>query len=219
MLPMLQYSLRSRIIHFCIISAIIIISSAKFNGWILNQRHKTRYFKANNPFATSLLYHPPLPHPHPGRHWPFIASRRNFREHPITRAPINFAKIKQASYHPNDNRPESSIKKPNSSICKKTGYFSYPNDCKRFYRCVATNRIVSEVFNGSAHFNIFHFACPAGTIFDERVQVCNHPRVAKCNENSDEADNIETGISSGIDHGSENNGFGSVIQDGSQHAR
>ena len=220
MMSIFQYSHRSRFIHFCILSAIIFLSSAKFHGWILNQRHKTRYLNANNPFATSLFYHPPLPHPHPGRHWPLIASRRNFRDHTITRTPVDFAKMRQATYHHHSNkRPASVVKTPHSSICKKAGYFPYPNDCKRFYRCVKTDRIVSEVFSGSTHFNIFHFACPPGTIFDQRISVCNHPRVAKCDENNDDnGDKVDNEISSGV-NGPDNTGFGSVIPVDSGHNR
>ena len=223
MLPIFQYSQRSRIAHFCILSAIFILSSAKFHGWILNKRHTTRYFNPNNPFATSLLYPPPIPHPHPhGRHWPLIASRRNLpderRKRPITRAPIDFARMKQASYHHHNNK-NPVTQTPHSSICKKAGYFPYPNDCKRFYRCVKMDRIISEVFSGSKHFNIFHFACPAGTIFDQRIQVCNHPRVAKCDEDSNDDDGVTNEITSGIHNGSDNIGFGSVIPVNTQQER
>jgi hypothetical protein len=201
-------------IHLCIISAITILSSATFHGWILNQRHKSRYYNSHNPFSPGPTYlHPPTHHPQ----WPFIASRRNYQEHPITHAPLDFAKIKKANYHRHHNtHHENKNDKPSSAICRKSGYFHYPNNCKKFYRCVATNRIVSEIFSGSSHFNIFHFNCPAGTIFDERVQICNHPRVAKCTEQNVGDDGVNIGISvdvsnPDIDHDSESNGFGSVI--------
>ena len=98
MLPTFQYSQRSRVAHFCILSAIFILSSAKFHGWILNQRHKSRYYNSHNPFSPGPAYlHPPTP---PHRQWPFIDSRRNYQDHhPITHAPLDFAKIKKANYH------------------------------------------------------------------------------------------------------------------------
>ena len=53
---------------------------------------------------------------------------------------------------------------PTASICHAEGFFRYPNDCKRFYRCV-------DYSHDGLDFSIFHFMCPAGTIFDETVQV------------------------------------------------
>ena len=58
---------------------------------------------------------------------------------------------------------------PSSSICRKPGYFRHPRDCARFYRCVDSSTF------GVLRFSIFHFSCPAGTVFDEQIQVCNHP--------------------------------------------
>jgi hypothetical protein len=54
---------------------------------------------------------------------------------------------------------------PPASICRLEGFFRYPNNCKRFYRCVDWSH------DGTDQFSIFHFMCPDGTIFDERVQV------------------------------------------------
>ena len=51
--------------------------------------------------------------------------------------------------------------------CPREGFFAFPGDCTRFYRCVAS-------FDASG-FTVFQFACPPGTLFDEAVQVCNHP--------------------------------------------
>merc|ERR1712150_37496 len=74
------------------------------------------------------------------------------------------------------------------------------------------------IFNGSQKFNIFHFVCPAGTIFDERVQVCNHPRVAICNTNTIEGADINDGIANtDIEHQSEGESFAPDNGHGVQH--
>ena len=176
---------RNIIIHLCIISAITVLSSAKFHGWILNQRQKSRYSNANKPFSVSPTYR------YPHYQWPFLTSNINYQDHRVLNRPtqVDFNKPKLKSNNRQTIHQKNDKSKPTAAICTKSGYFAYPNDCKKFYRCVATQNLVSEViFNGSPKFNIFHFVCPAGTIFDERVQVCNHPRVAICNTN-----NIEGG--------------------------
>ena len=53
---------------------------------------------------------------------------------------------------------------PTASICTHEGFFRYPNDCSRFYRCVDWSQ-------DEFQYSIFHFVCPTGTVFDERVQV------------------------------------------------
>ena len=177
---------RNIIIHLCIISAITVLSSAKFHGWILNQRQKSRYSNANpNPFSVSPTYR------YPHYQWPFLTSNINYQDHRVLNRPakVDFNKPKSKPHNRQTIHQKKDNSKPTAAICTKSGYFAYPNDCKKFYRCVATQNLVSEViFNGSQKFNIFYFVCPAGTIFDERVQVCNHPRVAICNTN-----NIEGG--------------------------
>lgn len=60
--------------------------------------------------------------------------------------------------------PTLNSRRPEASICKEEGFFRYPNDCKRFYRCV-------DWSHDEVEYSIFHFLCPAGTVFDERVQV------------------------------------------------
>ena len=57
---------------------------------------------------------------------------------------------------------------PSASECFREGSFRYPNDCRKFYRCVDWD-------HEGTHFSIFHFVCPAGTVFDEDIQVCNFP--------------------------------------------
>ena len=53
---------------------------------------------------------------------------------------------------------------PSVDICRSEGFFRYPNNCKRFYRCVKWSY-------DSVEYSIFHFTCPSGTVFDESVQV------------------------------------------------
>ena len=208
-------SCRSKIIHLCIFSAIIVISSANFHGWISNQRHKSRYFNiANNPIYVN---------PSSRYQWPHIGTTKNYQTNLINSAPSKFPRIKPINYHRKTHK-QNKLSKPSSSICKKSGYFAYPNDCKKFYRCVATQSIVSEIFSGSNNFNIFHFVCPAGTIFDERVQVCNHPRAVICNTNQNEVGDDHNDIITdvtipGVDNVFGNDEHGSVAQGETSNGR
>ena len=54
------------------------------------------------------------------------------------------------------------------TLCQREGFFRDPKDCVAFYRCVADG--VSD------SFRIYRFACPPGTVFDERISVCNWPQ-------------------------------------------
>ena len=207
---------RNIIIHLCIISAITVLSSAKFHGWILNQRQKSRYSNANpNPFSVSPTYR------YPHYQWPFLTSNINYQDHRGLNRPtqVDFSKPKLKSHNRQIIHQKKDKSKPTAAICTKSGYFAYPNDCKKFYRCVATQNLVSEViFNGSQKFNIFHFVCPAGTIFDERVQVCNHPRVAICNTNNIQGAGINDGIANtDIENQSEGESFAPDNGPGVQH--
>ncbi|XP_023288800.1 uncharacterized protein LOC105697195, partial [Orussus abietinus] len=50
-------------------------------------------------------------------------------------------------------------------ICNRPGFYPHPTRCDKFYRCVD---------NGKG-FNVYHFNCPPGTIFDPSIDVCNYP--------------------------------------------
>lgn len=52
--------------------------------------------------------------------------------------------------------------------CSRQGYFVHPRSCGRFYRCVKFDQLTDE-------FSVFEFDCPAGLVFDERVEVCVWP--------------------------------------------
>jgi hypothetical protein len=54
--------------------------------------------------------------------------------------------------------------------CKSNGFFRNADDCTRFYRCVD--------LTGRGYFQKYTFSCPAGTVFDEVVSVCNWPYAA-----------------------------------------
>ena len=63
---------------------------------------------------------------------------------------------------------------PPPSFCISPGFFRNPTDCTRFYRCVDQRRTLGS-------FQIFHFSCPSGTVFDEITKICNFPfRSAPC---------------------------------------
>uniref|UniRef100_A0A2I9LNV1 Chitinase n=1 Tax=Centruroides hentzi TaxID=88313 RepID=A0A2I9LNV1_9SCOR len=50
--------------------------------------------------------------------------------------------------------------------CKKDGYFQDPADCQKFYNCN----------NGKAA----QLTCGPGTVFSEKLQVCDFPNNVKC---------------------------------------
>ncbi|XP_022240292.1 chitinase-3-like protein 1 [Limulus polyphemus] len=49
--------------------------------------------------------------------------------------------------------------------CTKEGWFRFPNDCTRFYRCERVGNT----------FRIHFFKCPSGTVFSEIFKVCSYP--------------------------------------------
>ena len=53
---------------------------------------------------------------------------------------------------------------PQATVCKSEGFFRHAQDCKRFFRCV-------DWSHDGIEYSIFHFVCPEGTVFDERIQV------------------------------------------------
>lgn len=65
--------------------------------------------------------------------------------------------------------------------CTSNGFFRHPDDCTRFYRCVD--------LTGRGYFQIYTFSCPAGTVFDENVSVCNHKWAAPPCDNNEESGN------------------------------
>eukprot|EP00096_Caligus_rogercresseyi_P004423 TRINITY_DN18687_c0_g1_i1.p1 TRINITY_DN18687_c0_g1~~TRINITY_DN18687_c0_g1_i1.p1 ORF type:complete len:234 (-),score=38.70 TRINITY_DN18687_c0_g1_i1:84-785(-) len=59
--------------------------------------------------------------------------------------------------------------------CKTEGFVRHPATCLEFYRCVD--------FYGNKVYTPFHFSCPAGTVFDESLSICNHPwAVPECSD-------------------------------------
>ncbi|KAL6259941.1 hypothetical protein P5V15_009851 [Pogonomyrmex californicus] len=53
----------------------------------------------------------------------------------------------------------------NTIVCNNEGFYPHPSKCNKFYRCV----------NNGNSFNVYHFDCPPGTIFDPSINVCNYP--------------------------------------------
>jgi len=53
-------------------------------------------------------------------------------------------------------------------LCPSEGFFRDPEACNKFFRCVALGN----------NYQLFRFDCPAGTVFDETVSVCNFPWAA-----------------------------------------
>ncbi|XP_046632543.1 acidic mammalian chitinase-like [Daphnia pulicaria] len=59
----------------------------------------------------------------------------------------------------------TTITPPPNQTCQSEGYFRDPNDCGKYYLCVA---------NGS-EWVIYNFECGAGTVFDPSTNNCNFP--------------------------------------------
>jgi len=51
--------------------------------------------------------------------------------------------------------------------CTGVGYYPDPADCSRFYRC-------TDLY-GTGVLQQYMFECPAGTVFDNNLDVCNWP--------------------------------------------
>lgn len=58
-------------------------------------------------------------------------------------------------------------------VCREDGMFRNPNDCKKFYRCVATQV--------QGRFFMYEYTCPSETVFDEATRLCMWPQsVPEC---------------------------------------
>lgn len=51
--------------------------------------------------------------------------------------------------------------------CKKDGLNEDPNDCGKFYNCVA---------NASGGWTVFSQQCAPGTVFSQMINGCAHPQ-------------------------------------------
>nr|XP_021189541.2 LOW QUALITY PROTEIN: mucin-22 [Helicoverpa armigera] len=59
-----------------------------------------------------------------------------------------------------------------SNECTRDGFMGDPKDCKKFYRCVD---------NGKGSFTKYEFSCGEGTVWDQKIEACNHAwAVEKC---------------------------------------
>ncbi|KAK7068400.1 hypothetical protein SK128_007708 [Halocaridina rubra] len=64
------------------------------------------------------------------------------------------------------------LAKPRSASCTQEGFFPQPGNCTSFIRCVD--------FSGTGrYFSVYRFTCPFGTVFDDDLDVCNHPWAVK----------------------------------------
>ncbi|CAH0701195.1 unnamed protein product [Spodoptera exigua] len=57
-----------------------------------------------------------------------------------------------------------------SNDCKNSGFMGDQNDCKKFYRCVD---------NGKGSFTKYEFSCGEGTVWDQKIEACNHAWAVK----------------------------------------
>ena len=98
-----------------------------------------------------------------------IVSQNKKDETLLLRISFFFSGMKFRRIH---RRPVS-VKRSSSNlgggfVCRRMGFFANEADCTLFYRCV-------DYWGDGRHFTLFRFRCPAGTIFDPSLSVCNHP--------------------------------------------
>ncbi|CAH2235258.1 jg20633 [Pararge aegeria aegeria] len=67
----------------------------------------------------------------------------------------------------NNSTIENNKNDSKNFTCTKAGFYSDPNNCKKFYRCV-------DWENNGQKFSIYHFDCADGTIWDPALETCNH---------------------------------------------
>ena len=53
--------------------------------------------------------------------------------------------------------------------CNKDGFFRDPYNCTLFYRC-------ADLTGEGYRFQLFLFDCPPGTVYDNTINICNHPQ-------------------------------------------
>jgi hypothetical protein len=59
---------------------------------------------------------------------------------------------------------------PARGVCTRSGYVRDPSNCQVFYICE----------NVSGQYEVNQFTCPAGTVFDTTINVCNYPEEVQC---------------------------------------
>ncbi|XP_023941328.2 mucin-22 [Bicyclus anynana] len=91
--------------------------------------------------------------------------------------------------HEDVNNNEETTKTPSTTAvlvtvthsdnkCESSGFMSDKNDCRKFYRCVD---------NGDGGFIKHEFKCGDGTVWDTKIEACNHKwAVEKCGGSSNE---------------------------------
>ncbi|XP_049868738.1 serine-rich adhesin for platelets-like [Pectinophora gossypiella] len=68
--------------------------------------------------------------------------------------------------------------------CQSSGFMGDENDCSKFYRCVD---------NGNGAYTRYEFKCGEGTVWDPKIEACNHPwAVEKCGGSNSGDINKET---------------------------
>ncbi|KPJ08111.1 hypothetical protein RR48_12850 [Papilio machaon] len=77
----------------------------------------------------------------------------------------------------------------NVAECRSEGYFGNQEDCQKFYRCVN---------DGKGKFVRYDYICGDGTIWDQDILTCNHPRdvTNRSCDNKTTSENTESSIQS-----------------------
>ncbi|KAL0893082.1 hypothetical protein ABMA27_014721 [Loxostege sticticalis] len=100
---------------------------------------------------------------------------------------------------PSTNKPTEQVtsgnKEPHSSgdnKCRSSGFMGDNKDCKKFYRCVD---------NGNGGYTRYEFTCGEGTVWDQRIEACNHVwAVEKCGGNANVDNQTEKSTTANVIH-------------------
>ncbi|XP_028173842.1 uncharacterized protein LOC114362587 [Ostrinia furnacalis] len=94
------------------------------------------------------------------------------------------------TYHPENQSP-------GTNKCSTSGFMGDPNDCKKFYRCVD---------NGDSTFTRYEFSCGEGTVWDSKIDACNHAwAVEKCGSTSSSTSSTSSSTTPINNEGNSNN--------------
>lgn len=75
------------------------------------------------------------------------------------------------------NSTSVSTESHQNNVCTQSGFMKERRDCKKFYRCVD---------NGDGTYTRYDFTCGQGTVWDSKIEACNHEwAVQSCGGNSE----------------------------------
>ncbi|XP_041978469.1 serine-rich adhesin for platelets [Aricia agestis] len=103
----------------------------------------------------------------------------NFNNIPNTQSTLGYTTTPKTTTH----EALKTTRSISSNGCSEAGFRGDFNDCSKFYRCVD---------DGKGSYIQYEFSCGDGTVWDPKIQACNHKwAVENCNFNNEE-NNIDS---------------------------